>query len=246
MDQAWMFFLNSYRDVHVIARAWENHEYLKNSSALQYEQKEEKNDKMSTAANSDIDFFNSLFDKLKKEGSRVVIPDEHVICDPITGESPLISVQLRKIMPSNARPLLIDCYTRTKQSNNGSSGGLQISSMLLKRGDDLRKDAAVLLMFRFMNAIWTDANLKYNEISVQVFLYSVVPMSIDFGVIEFVPDVTQIANIGKLGIELKKNNNNEMSRLIATAAASYIASYVIGVRDRFVCEGGCVCWLLFV
>eukprot|EP01083_Nonionella_stella_P057600 151137_1 len=59
-------------------------------------------------------------------------------------------------------------------------------------------------------------------------------MAVDFGAIEFVDGVTKIAEIDTIinQIHCSDRYDKTMDRLIATAAASYVASYICGVRDR--------------
>eukprot|EP00483_Globobulimina_turgida_P011626 UN11648 len=111
--------------------------------------------------------------------------------------------------------------------------------MLLKKGDDLRKDLGVMLMFKFMNELWREKGIHYNGEKCKALVYNVIPMALDFGAIEFIGGAQKIANVDSI----KDMKDNFMDRLIATAAASYIASFVIGVRDRhhdniLVCNDG--------
>eukprot|EP01084_Bolivina_argentea_P114144 203280_1 len=135
-------------------------------------------------------------------------------------------------MPSNARPYLVDCYT--VDSNTGQP--LLSSKMLLKKGDDLRKDLGVMLMFRLMNELWRENEIHCNGHVCETLVYNVIPMALDFGAMEFIEGANKIANIDEVMKYNKTHNSAEydviINRLIATAAASYVASYVCGVRDR--------------
>eukprot|EP01084_Bolivina_argentea_P026842 49912_1 len=227
LDQSWRFFLNCNRDIPEIGRTWENHEYLKPEKYNDYDDKKEKD----TQRKDSVLFFRSLFKDLKKTGSRKSIDRNDFICDPINGNI-LIEIQLKKIMPSNAKPYLIDCYTFDK-----STGYAVLSSkMLLKQGDDLRKDLGVMLIFKFMNELWIENEINYNGQRCHTLVYDVIPMAVDFGVIEFIEGADKVAHIDEIMKENKENKSEEydiiMDRLIGTAAASYVASYVIGVRDR--------------
>ena len=64
--------------------------------------------------------FRSLFASLNKKGSRICVHREDFICDPINGNI-LIEVELKKIMPSNARPYLVDCYTFDAETGSRSA-----------------------------------------------------------------------------------------------------------------------------
>ncbi len=63
-------------------------------------------------------------------------------------------------MASNAKPLLIDLFV----SNRKDSLEYLSSMVILKGGDDLRKDAAVLQVFRLMNKIWKGIEWRWEPI----------------------------------------------------------------------------------
>eukprot|EP01083_Nonionella_stella_P301104 1031344_1 len=227
LDQAWRFFLNCNRDIPEITRTWENHEYLK----PEQDSNEYKGKVPDESTADSVSFFRSLFKDLKKTGARKSIDADAFVCDPINGNI-LTQVQLNKIMPSNARPYLVDCYT--VDSNTGQP--LLSSKMLLKKGDDLRKDLGVMLMFRLMNELWRENEIHCNGHVCETLVYNVIPMALDFGAMEFIEGANKIANIDEVMKYNKTHNSAEydviINRLIATAAASYVASYVCGVRDR--------------
>ena len=189
--------------------------------------------------------------------------------DPINGNPRLSTIQVRKIFNSNAKPYLIDCFVTASSRNNynnynnyshrtGDSfshttnatnttntttaygNAMLSSSFILKQGDDLRKDAAVLQCFRFMNRIWKEANLNYNGIIIEALPYKCISLGPDFGIIELVNDCIELNKISTIANKfdtLKKENkfgeiNKFRSKLIATAAGSYIAAFIMGIRDR--------------
>jgi len=170
-----------------------------------------------------VTFYRSLFENLTVAGAEQSVEDDMFVCDPVTGQQ-VREVELKKIMPSNAKPLLIEARTFDDSS----------TMLLLKQGDDLRKDLAVMLMFKFMNELWRENDINCNGVQCESVCYEVIPMAVDFGAIEFIDGVKKISKIGKM-INQKDSNGRTKSitnRVIATAAASYIASYVLGVRDR--------------
>mmetsp|Transcript_14846 Transcript_14846/g.23190 ORF Transcript_14846/g.23190 Transcript_14846/m.23190 type:complete len:265 (-) Transcript_14846:127-921(-) len=113
---------------------------------------------------------------------------------------------------------------------------------ILKAGDDLRRDNAILNMFKLLNYFWKKHGLKYNKThDVQCLVYSVIPMGPDFGAIEYIPDCVTIGDVSKLAKDDKikaivdadkSKDNNFLCKLVSTAAAAYIASFVCGIRDR--------------
>eukprot|EP01084_Bolivina_argentea_P001685 3117_1 len=144
------------------------------------------------------------------------------IYDPVNANNIILShIKVKKLMASNAKPLLIECYSKKILS----------SKLLLKYGDDLRKDAAVLLMFRFINNIWKSNNISYNGIDICSFIYDVVAMNNKFGCIELIDECIKIADIDKTD-EIIQLMNANMNNLIASAVGSCLCSYIVGVRDR--------------
>ncbi|ETO29976.1 phosphatidylinositol 3-kinase [Reticulomyxa filosa] len=147
--------------------------------------------------------------------------------DPCVCNSPPISrLSIRKVMNSHAKPFLIDIYT-TEFSQPGVE--IRSSTIILKAGDDLRKDAMVMQVFKFMNHIWHRSNLTFEDKHVNVLTYKVVPMSPNFGCIELVPGCIALRHISHLQNFMKAKHYNTLA---CSAAGSYIASFVMGIRDR--------------
>eukprot|EP01083_Nonionella_stella_P294770 1001906_1 len=113
------------------------------------------------------------------------------------------------------------------------------TNYIIKLGDDLRRDCAVISMFKLMNYFWNKHKLKYNnKYLVECLIYNVIPMGNDFGVIEYISDCIPLSNILHLNKDkkLKKIINNKddkyKSILVSSAAAAYISSFICGIRDR--------------
>ena len=111
------------------------------------------------------------------------------------------------------------------------------SSVIIKKGDDLRKDKALMHIFRFMNYLWAqeagDADsaltLRFRDSLVHILTFHVVPMTRKMGVIELVANCIPLRHIERYEDELIAAHK---VRLLSSAAASYIGSYVCGVKDR--------------
>ena len=119
------------------------------------------------------------------------------------------------------------------------SSHLVLSSIvLIKMGDDLRKDLAVMNTFRFINYIWRRNNLQVrdsthnniNEHFVERLIYGVIPITNQFGCIEFIYGCSKLDAI--YDVISVKHSLNIKYKLIASGVASFIASFVIGARDR--------------
>ena len=86
-------------------------------------------------------------------------------------------------------------------------------------------------MFQFFNAIWKDErkNLTYGEHCVNARTYRCIAMGPDFGCIELIPNCKTLKDVKQLHGTL---NENGLANLVTSAAGSYIAAFVMGIRDR--------------
>ena len=181
---------------------------------------------------SGLDYFHDAIYKItviapqtiKASRTKIPVPRDVVIYDPVHPTTVVSHCKVKKVMASNAKPLLIECWSRRSTTS-------PCSRVLLKYGDDLRKDAAVLLFFRFVNYIWKTKGMQYHGEDVACFVYDVVPMSEQFGAIELVDECIKIADIDKTE-EIRNSMKRNMSRLVASAVGSYLCSFLVGVRDR--------------
>ena len=152
------------------------------------------------------------------------------LCCPLTGQSNVERLEIRHIYSSNAKPLLIDCYLRNSYS-------IPTSSFILKYGDDLRRDASVLMMFKFMNNLWIDNSCIYNSKQIAALTYKCFPLGPDYGIIELIPNCQTLKDITDKYVTHNKKKSNKLSddvlnTLIATCAGSFMAAYIMGIRDR--------------
>ncbi|ETO26224.1 phosphoinositide-3-kinase, catalytic, gamma polypeptide [Reticulomyxa filosa] len=146
--------------------------------------------------------------------------------DPVKCMNPPIEkLVIRKILKSNTKPLLIDIYCKSRE--NGKS--YLTSNIILKMGDDLRKDMAIMQVFKYMNWLWYTNNVIRNEKRMSILTYKVVSFSESVGCIELIKDCIPLRHIKILKSDMK---DSHYSQLIASAAGSYIASFVMGIRDR--------------
>ncbi len=140
-----------------------------------------------------------------------------------------------KILPSNARPLLLRF-----------SGVTSESSLIWKAGDDLATDQLVVSLGRVMNAIWKAAGL-----SAFVVDYHVAPTGHRVGAIEMVPDCTSLGKIqgnwsgafknGAIVAWLKSDEcrakqsgdwSQVIQRFSSSLAGACVFEYVLGLGDR--------------
>jgi len=169
----------------------------------------------------------------RNSDGKIPVPSKRTIYDPIDLDSKevLSSVEVLKVMASNARPILVQCWSTPSSCCRGTGSPRKGRTLLLKNGDDLRKDRGVLLMFRLMNDIWRTEGVQYRGIDVQSFVYSVVPMAAEFGAIECVEQCIKISDL-QSSEAIQRDIGRNVDRLLASAVGSYLCSYVVGVRDR--------------
>jgi len=179
-----------------------------------------------------VKLFRMPLDKVAAPGFRVVVPKKFQsrFFDPIRGAPKVQQLKVRKMYRSNAKPYLVDCYVFDETTSDLSLS----SSYILKQGDDLRKDGAVLKMFEFMNELWRANEVVYKEgVLVEALTYKVIPMGPDVGMIEEIADCIELSKILSLKPMLKEADNlKKYHRLIASAAGAFMASFVLGIRDR--------------
>eukprot|EP01084_Bolivina_argentea_P276091 471003_1 len=159
-----------------------------------------------------------------KPGFKVEIINCDKFCDPINGELNLKTIQCESIFNSNTKPLLLSFYNVSAKLT---------SKTIFKKGDDLRKDSSILMMFRLFNDIWSCNNLKYNKRMINIFTYKCVPISEYFGCIEYIENCVSLTNIKKhFDDEKFMKDKKWIDKFIASAVGSYIGAYVMGIRDR--------------
>eukprot|EP01084_Bolivina_argentea_P074498 135137_1 len=175
---------------------------------------------------SAIYLFQSIFRQSLLAGSEIKLCRESQVKDPINCHAPPLSrIEIRKIIATNSKPYLIDLYVANRSDNFEYLS----STVILKKGDDLRRDAAVLHVFRLMNKIWREQGLDFMQVPVNALTYKCIAMSPDFGIIELVEGCKPLRLVSALEdtITIAQQFN-----LVASATGSYMASYIMGVRDR--------------
>jgi len=101
--------------------------------------------------------------------------------------------------------------------------------VLLKKGDDLRKDCAAQTMFRIFNSIWENSGLDPKPFYVQ---YGVMQYSVEskYGLVEKVTNSSQFSDYDWR--KLKQASREEIRIFLASLAGGFTASWVMGLRDR--------------
>lgn len=128
------------------------------------------------------------------------------------------------VFNSNAKPLLL-------QMTSGSAAPPP-PPVIWKAGDDLRQDSACLQVFHLMNKLWSDEKLEHREQPVMAFAYGCVPVGENSGFIEFLAGCESLKNIRRVSAHNFDAVAGARDRLVASAAGSFVASYLLGIRDR--------------
>eukprot|EP01084_Bolivina_argentea_P006768 12807_1 len=195
------------------------------------DEKKQNNETIIYTEKDPVKLFRMPLDKNGAVGFKVIVPKnlQYRFFDPINGNKCVQQLKVRKIFNSNARPYLIDCYV-----NDDTTEDVMLSSAyILKRGDDLRKDGAVLKMFEFMNEIWKSANLTYKDSFVSSLTYKCIPIGPDVGIIEAIPNCIELNKVMSLRHTLKESKNVSLwNKLVASSAGAFIAAFIMGIRDR--------------
>ena len=111
----------------------------------------------------------------------------------------------------------------------------KVSNIILKAGDDLRRDTACLQFFQLVNWIWAQSKLRVGPEPVQAETYGILPMGITqtaqgerfFGAIEVVEGCKALTDL-----EPEDVDSSVIPRLVASAAGSYMAAWLLRIRDR--------------
>jgi phosphatidylinositol kinase/protein kinase (PI-3 family) len=133
-------------------------------------------------------------------------------------------MQVVKVFTSQAKPCLIKAsYVASEDSASKAKEGL----FILKRGDDLRVDLMTQTMFYIFNRVWAQADLPHAP---YCFLFKVIPMALDYGVVECVSGCTTLQEYDwtKWGLL----DQSEKWKFLCSAAGGYTAGWILGIRDR--------------
>mmetsp|Transcript_3784 Transcript_3784/g.4667 ORF Transcript_3784/g.4667 Transcript_3784/m.4667 type:complete len:259 (+) Transcript_3784:1335-2111(+) len=103
-----------------------------------------------------------------------------------------------------------------------------LSKVILKFGDDFRQDVASMTMFKIFNYIWRDSGAMHQKFPITCHEYHTVATGRRKGVLEFVENCFPLSDMKKI----RPLVPGKLEKIVASGAGSYIAAYVIGIRDR--------------
>ncbi|GAB5369542.1 hypothetical protein AAMO2058_001414000 [Amorphochlora amoebiformis] len=153
--------------------------------------------------------------------STIEVPTEKVtILHPLMNSKPIVKMKVLRVFESNTRPFLTQMFTESE---------VIPMPVLIKFGDDFRQDVSCMNMFHLMNHFWAEDKRYYQGMPIISKTYQCVAGGVKLGFIEFVKDCKCLYESKSAISNLRQE---EFYRLIASGAGSYIASYVLGIRDR--------------
>lgn len=133
---------------------------------------------------------------------------------------PLSAVTVLKIFSSKAKPCLLELHPQDSKYPS--------RRVIFKKGDDLRQDLLVQACFYLFNVLWQQSDLDEKPFIHQ---YRLIPMGPDIGCVEFVQDSESLQTFS-FEKAWPKYTEEEKTILLRSAAGSYVAGWVMGVRDR--------------
>jgi len=158
--------------------------------------------------------------ELMKDSTIEVPIEKLTIFHPLGSSKPIVKMKVLKVFESNTRPFLTQFYSEKEAI---------YPPVLIKFGDDFRQDVACMNMFHLMNHFWREDKRQYLSMPIHCKTYQCVAAGEKLGFIEFVKDCKCLYESKSAISNLRQE---QFHRLIASGAASYIASYVLGIRDR--------------
>jgi hypothetical protein len=145
------------------------------------------------------------------------------LSDPIwCMKSKIESVEVIKIFDSKLRPLLLRMHYSSSILNYPVD-------TIFKVGDDLTQDFHVQILFSVFNTIWKESNLVDKPFIKQ---YRVLPTGENHGLVEFVKSKSIEKHTEKDWEYYQQFSEPEKKHFILSLAGSFVAGYVLGIRDR--------------
>ena len=152
-----------------------------------------------------------------------------LFCLPINYKKKFSSIIINKIrtIESKTKPIILPCKVNSDE----------IFNIMLKK-EDIRKEEVIMKIIKLMDIIIK----KEEELDLHITSYNILPISNEYGFIEFVPNSTTLYNIKEVlnfsiqNYILEKNPNltiNEFRERISKSCAIYcVITYLLGIGDR--------------
>jgi len=137
----------------------------------------------------------------------------------------LKEIRVLRVFKTNSKPVLVSMLPCAQIDDLK----MEPMKVIVKQGDDFRQDVASMIVFRFFNHLWRLDRLVYKSTPVRCHAYNTTATGVNIGVIEFVENCYPLSQLKK---RLGPVSSEKIERLVASGAGSYIASYILGIRDR--------------
>lgn len=156
--------------------------------------------------------------------------DNQVFGDQSPGDNVGNVVIVRKVFSSIARPFLVTVHPSSEDAPIGPS-------VLVKAGDDLTQDMAVSLLFQALNCIWASDSELSGAISEDLRpiagWYDVAPTAVTRGIMRGVAGLKSLSEHDwKEWTERAGDDRETACAMARSAAGGYVATYIVGGRDR--------------
>mmetsp|Transcript_6224 Transcript_6224/g.8677 ORF Transcript_6224/g.8677 Transcript_6224/m.8677 type:complete len:337 (+) Transcript_6224:287-1297(+) len=171
-------------------------------------------------------------------------------------ETLLQNVIVEKVFQTNSKPLLLSfsydenhdqcvvsttfspsttavAETKTSAKSSELQNSLQckhtsLSKVILKLGDDFRQDVASMTMFKIFNYIWRNSGVMHQSCPISCHEYHTIATGRRKGISEYVENCFPLSDIKKI----RPLVPGKLEKIVASGAGSFIAAYIIGIRDR--------------
>eukprot|EP01125_Pyxidicula_operculata_P010198 TRINITY_DN3359_c1_g2_i1.p1 TRINITY_DN3359_c1_g2~~TRINITY_DN3359_c1_g2_i1.p1 ORF type:complete len:1830 (+),score=475.91 TRINITY_DN3359_c1_g2_i1:100-5589(+) len=145
------------------------------------------------------------------------------IVDPIANQI-VSKVKVDKRFSSKAKPLLLGLQHYPNSSSNTNGDYQQI---IFKKGDDLRQDMYIQTMFCIFNELWNRSKINPKPL---IYTYKCIPLGDKIGCIQCVTNVCSVGANDWYNLRTMSLQNKNV--FLCSLAGCFLASYVLGVRDR--------------
>eukprot|EP01129_Flabellula_baltica_P006048 TRINITY_DN2231_c0_g1_i3.p1 TRINITY_DN2231_c0_g1~~TRINITY_DN2231_c0_g1_i3.p1 ORF type:complete len:903 (-),score=176.24 TRINITY_DN2231_c0_g1_i3:103-2811(-) len=164
------------------------------------------------------EFFCSLGEQITSLSKGDVINYIDVL-NPLNRDNTIVSAEVLTIFSSKAKPILLSV-----QEDKGDE-----TSMIFKKGGDTRKDMLIQVVFKIFNSLWEKSPFN-KEDRPYIYRYEIVPLAGKYSCVEFIPGCDSASTYRWKKLQFMRRN--DFNKFLTTAAGSYIASWIMGIRDR--------------
>jgi phosphatidylinositol kinase/protein kinase (PI-3 family) len=146
---------------------------------------------------------------------------------PFSTTTRAIKLRVRKQFTSKAKPFWVQLQ---------SPGAEKPLDVVMKTGDDLRQDQAVLSMLEVFNKIWEDTGVMHTAVGndrvlVKAPTYRVAAVGNSHGFVEMLPDSLPCDEIVEKASR-SENGWKASPEIIPSSVSAFIVIFVLNIKDR--------------